>query len=132
VKKLLKSKAGQGFVDVAVVVLSIMMVLALVVRVAPVFIEKQQLDTFASELCRTAEIAGRVGPETSAKETQLESDTGLNPTIQWSNSGDIQLNQEFTVTLTMTTNIGLFGNFASFPITLKAKAKGVSEVYHKQ
>ena len=36
-----------------------------------------------------------------------------------------------TVTLTLDTNIGLFGEFASFPITLRAKASGKSEVYWK-
>ena len=43
----------------------------------------------------------------------------------------IQLNEEVTVTLTLDTNIGLFGEFASFPITLRAKASGKSEVYWK-
>ena len=36
-------------------------------KVMPVFIAKQQLDTFATELCRTAEIAGAVGSATTAK-----------------------------------------------------------------
>ena len=36
-----------------------------------------------------------------------------------------------TVTLTMDTNIGLFGEFASFPVTLRAQAAGKSEVYWK-
>ena len=30
-----------------------------------------------------------------------------------------------------TVNIGLFGEFASFPVTLTAKASGTSEVYWK-
>jgi hypothetical protein len=107
------------------------MVLALIVKVMPVFIAKQQLDTFATELCRTAEIAGAVGSATTAKGEQLRNQTGLNPTIQWSRMGNIQLNEEFTVTLTTSVNIGLFGEFASFPITLTSKATGTSEVYHK-
>lgn len=39
--------------------------------------------------------------------------------------------EEVTVTLTMDTNIGLFGEFASFPVTLRAQAAGKSEVYWK-
>jgi hypothetical protein len=31
----------------------------------------------------------------------------------------------------MDTNIGLFGEFASFPVTLRAQAAGKSEVYWK-
>ena len=129
--KVLKSRSGKGYIDAVVVVFAVMMVLALVVRVAPVFVAKQQLDTFAVELCRTAEIAGRVGSETTARANRLKTETGLDPAISWSKTGNIQLNEEFTVTLSTTVNIGLFGDFSSFPITLTAKATGVSEVYHK-
>ena len=129
--KVLKSKSGKGYIDAVVVVLAVMMVLALMVKVAPVFVAKQQLDTFATELCRTAEIAGSVGSETTARANRLKDETGLNPAISWSKTGNLQLNEEFTVTLSTTVNIGLFGDFSSFPITLPAKATGVSEVYHK-
>jgi len=129
--ELFKDKKGASFVDACILVLAIAMVLALIVKVMPVFIAKQQLDTFATELCRTAEIAGGVGSATTAKGEQLRNQTGLNPTIQWSRMGNIQLNEEFTVTLTSSVNIGLFGEFASFPITLTSKATGTSEVYHK-
>ena len=127
----LKNTKGASFIDVCVLVLAIVMVLALVVKVIPVFAEKQQLDTFATELCRTAEIDGGVGNATISKAEKLRKQTGLNPTIQWSRTGDIQLNEELAVTLTTTVNIGLFGEFGSFPITLTSKATGTSEVYHK-
>ncbi|OPZ84423.1 MAG: hypothetical protein BWY74_04205 [Firmicutes bacterium ADurb.Bin419] len=125
------NKKGNSFMDACIVVLVIAMLIAIVIKVMPVFIAKQQLDTFASELCRTAEISGRIGIDTTVKSEQLSNETGLKPTIVWSKTGDIQLNQEFSVTLTTNVNIGLFGDFASFPITLTAKATGVSEVYHK-
>lgn len=128
---LLKDKKGASFVDACVLVLAIVMVLALVIKIMPVFIAKQQLDTFATEICRTAEIAGEVGSATTIKIEKLRSQTGLNPSIQWSKAGNIQLNEEFTVTLTTTVNIGLFGEFGSFPITLTSKATGASEVYYK-
>lgn len=63
-RRLLKEKRGEGFVDVCVLVLSVALVLALVVRIAPVFVAKQNLDVFADELVRTAEINGRVPPPT--------------------------------------------------------------------
>lgn len=129
--KILKSQRGEGYIDVAVLILCAMLVIALAVRVLPVFIAKQQLDTFATELMREAEIAGRVGNETSQRERILREKTGLNPSISWSKSGRIQLGEEITVTLTYQTNIGLFGGFGSFPITLRADAAGRSEVYWK-
>jgi hypothetical protein len=129
--KALKSRRGEGYIDVCVLVLCAMLVIALAVRVFPVYIAKQQLDTFAAELCREAEIAGRVGTETSARERLLREKTGIDPTVSWSRTGRIQLNEEVTVTLTLQTDIGLFGGFGSFPVTLRADAGGKSEVYWK-
>lgn len=127
----LRNKRGEGYIDVAVLVLCALLVIALAVNVFPVYIAKNQLDTYASELCREAEIAGRVGSETSQREQVLREKTGLDPAITWSRTGKIQLNQELTVTATLRTDIGLFGGFGSFPITLKAQASGKSEVYWK-
>ncbi len=129
--KLLKDNSGEGYIDVAVLVLCSMLVIALAVRVLPVFIAKQQIDTFATELIREAEITGRVGSETNRREQMLQEKTGLSPTVSWSKTGRIQLNEEINVTVTYKTNIGLFGGFGSFPITLRSEAAGRSEVYWK-
>lgn len=130
-KNILWAQNAEGYIDVVVLVLCAVLVIALAVRVFPVFITKLQLDNFADELVREAEIAGRVGTETSARELELQEKTGLTPTVNWSETGNIQLNQEVTVTLTLQKDIGLFGDFVSFPIQLKARASGKSEVYHK-
>lgn len=129
--RILKSKRGDGYIDVCVLILCAMLVIALAVRVFPVFIAKQKLDTFATELVREAEIAGRIGSETNRREQLLRENTGLNPVVIWSERGTVQLNEEITVTVSLQMDIGLFGNFGSFPVTLKAKATGKSEVYHK-
>jgi len=131
VLKLLKDNSGEGYIDVAVLVLCSMLVIALAIRVLPVFIAKQQIDTFATELIREAEITGRVGSETNRREQMLQEKTGLSPTVSWSKTGRIQLNEEINVTVTYKTNIGLFGGFGSFPITLRSEAAGRSEVYWK-
>lgn len=129
--KILRSKQGEGYIDVAVLVLCAMLVIALAVRVFPAYIIKQQVDTFATELMREAEIAGRIGTETTNRELLLREKTGITPKVTWSKSGRIQLNEEITVTVTFDTNIGLFGGFGSFPVTLRADAAGKSEVYWK-
>ena len=130
-KRILRAQCGEGYIDVCVLVLCAMLVIALAVTVFPVYIAKQQLDTFATELVREAEITGRVGSETTRREQALREQTGLDPQVTWSRSGRIQLNQEVTVTVTYRTNIGLWGGFGSFPITLRADAAGKSEVYWK-
>ena len=129
--KLLKSKRGEGYIDVAVLVLCVMLVIALAVSVLPVFVTKNKLDTYATELCREAEIAGRVGSETTLRAQVLTEKTGLAPNVSWSKTGRLQLNEEFTVTAIVQTDIGIFGGFGSFPVTLKAEASGKSEVYWK-
>lgn len=129
-KKLFKSKRGEGYIDVAVIVMVVIMVIALIMTVIPVLIAKNQLDTFANELAREAEIVGCIGSETTSRQRVLTEKTGLDPTVMWSRTGKVQLNQEFTVTLTMQYDIG-FGEFGSFPVTLTSKASGKSEVYWK-
>ena len=129
--KLLKSKRGEGYIDVAVLVLCVMLVIAVAISVLPVFITKNQLDTYAAELCREAEIVGCVGNATTLRAQVLSEKTGLSPNISWSKTGRLQLNEEFTVTVTARADLGLFGGFGSFPITLQARASGKREVYYK-
>ena len=130
-KCIMRSRRAEGYIDICILVLCAMLVIALAVRVFPVYIAKQQIDTFASELIREAEITGRVATETSVQEQLLRERTGLMPDVAWSKTGNIQLNQEVTVTVTYETNIGIFAGFGSFPITLRAEASGKSEVYWK-
>lgn len=129
-RKLLRSKRGEGYIDVCIIVLVVIMILALFTAAAPVMTAKMQLDNFADELVREAEISGRIGAETTSRARVLSEKTGLSPKIEWSRSGKIPLNQEFTVTLTVTLDIG-FGGFGSLPVTLTSKASGKSEVYWK-
>lgn len=129
--KIMRDKKGEGYIDAAVVVFCVMFVIALGVRIFLVFITKIQLDNFADELVREAEISGRVGSETTARQRTLEEKTGIHPAVSWSRTGKIQLNEEVTVTLTLQKDLGLFGKLRSFPVTIRARASGKSEVYWK-
>lgn len=129
--KPLKNNRGEGYIDVVVLVLCAMLVVALAVKVFPAYIAKQKVDTFATELMREAEIAGRIGSETSRREEILIDKTGINPDVNWSRTGRVQLNEEITVVVTYQMDIGLFGDFGSFPVTLRGEAMGKSEVYWK-
>ena len=129
--RIMKDKKGEAYIDVAVLIICMMLVIALGVKLFPIYVTKLQVDNFADELVREAEISGRVGSETSSRQRTLEEKTGLHPSVQWSKSGKIQLNEEVTVTVTVQENLGLFGDFGSFPITIRARASGKSEVYWK-
>ena len=128
--KKLKARRGDGYIDVCVLILCVMLVITLAVKVLPVYVAKQQLDTYATELVREAEITGRVGSETTMRAAVLFERLGIEPDIRWSRTGRIQLNSEVTVTATLDVNIG-FGGLGSFPIELTAQATGKSEVYWK-
>lgn len=128
---IIRCNKGEGYIDVCVLVLCVFLMLGLAVNVLPVYVAKNQLDTFAQELCREAEMAGEVGAGTSRREAALREETGLSPEVEWSVDGPFQLNEEIEVTLTMRMDIGLFGGFCSFPVTLRAKASGKGEVYWK-
>ena len=127
--KALKNNRGEGYIDVVVLVLCAMLVIALAVNVFPAYIAKQKVDTFATELMREAEIAGRVGSETARREQILIEKTGIDPNVNWSRTGKVQLNEEITVVVTYRMDIGLFGDIGSFPVTLRGESLGKSEVY---
>jgi len=77
IRKILRDKRGEGYIDVAVMVLCVMLVIALGVRLFPIFITKMQVDNFADELVREAEISGRVGSETSKSWRKEQESTRL-------------------------------------------------------
>ena len=127
----LKSKRGEMMVTLCIIVVVAMTVIAFALKVYPVLVQKQQLDTYATELCRVAAISGRVGDETTDKKQKLNQQMGISPTITWSKAGNIQLNDTIEVKCSLTKNLGLFGGFGSFPITITGKASEESEVYWK-
>ena len=81
---------------------------------------------------RQAEITGN--SNVSGRINELKAQTGLDPQISWDcdyfNGTKVQLNGDIKVTLTQRVDIGFFV-FGSFPIDLRARASGKSEVYYK-
>lgn len=118
--------------DVAIGILCLMLVVAFAVSFLPVFTAKQQLDIFATEVVRQAEIVG--GTHVSDRISDLQEQTGRNPQIHWEcdyySGSKVQLNGDIAVMLTDTVDIGFF-IFGSWPIEIGAKATGKSEVYFK-
>ncbi len=131
-KKILKDNTGEGYIDYAIGIFCIMMVVAFVVTFLPVFTVKQSLDTFANEIVREAEIKGSTS--VSTRIDTMKDQTGLDPTITWEctyfSGTKVQLNGDIKVTLEETVDIGFF-SFGSFPVALKSVATGKSEVYYK-
>lgn len=131
-RNVLREKRGEGYIDIAVGVLCLMLVIALAVSMFPVFMAKQQLDRFADEIVRQAEIVGSTSVNRRIEE--LREETGLDPEISWDcdyfEGSKVQLNGDIAVTLTCRINLGFF-QFGSFPVEIRARASGKSEVYYK-
>lgn len=131
-RNVLREKRGEGYIDIAVGVLCLMLVIALAVSLFPVFMVKQQLDRFADEIVRQAEIVGSTSVNRRIEE--LREETGLDPEISWDcdyfEGSKVQLNGDIAVTLTCRINLGFF-QFGSFPVEIRARASGKSEVYYK-
>jgi hypothetical protein len=131
-RRILKSKSGEGYIDVAIGILCLLLVVAFAIQLFPVFTAKQQLDIFATEIVREAEIKGSTSLDSRIAE--MREQTGLDPDIRWDcdyySGKKVQLNGDIEVRLTDTVDIGFFV-FGSFPIDIQAKATGKSEVYYK-
>lgn len=131
-KKIGKDCRGESYMDIAIGVFCLMLVVALATALFPLFLKKQQLDSFADEIVRQAEIVGST--DVSGRVAQLKRETGLDPQIYWEcdyySGNKVQLNGDIQLTLIQKADLGFF-IFGSFPIELKAKASGKSEVYYK-
>lgn len=131
-RRILKSKSGEGYIDVAIGILCLLLVVAFAIQLFPVFTSKQQLDIFATEIVREAEIKGSTSVD--SRIADMREQTGLDPDIRWDcdyySGKKVQLNGDIEARLTDTVDIGFF-IFGSFPIDIQAKATGKSEIYYK-
>jgi hypothetical protein len=136
IKSILKSKRGDGYIDVVVSVLISMMLIVLSLNVFSFLTVKQDMDYFAKEMIYSAAANGKTTGEVSTRYNELVAETGLNPSVTWQttyfNASDktVQLGDTITVTLTYNTYMQGFGVF-QIPVTLTAKHSGLSQKYWK-
>lgn len=127
--KKLKEKKGESYIDTVVMVLIGMTVLALVVNVLPVFILKIELNSFANEIMREAEIEGGYNNRVKAIEEKYKANLG-DVNIVWSTKNKVDLGEEIEVEVSKYYDIGFY-SFGEFNIQVNGKAIGKSEVYWK-
>jgi len=136
IKKIIKSKRGDGYIDVVVGVLVSMMLIVLSLNVFSFLTVKQDMDYFAKEMIFSASAYGKSTGEVNTRNNELVAETGLTPTITWlttyfnASAKTVQLGDTITVTLTYSTYLKGFGIF-KIPITLTAKHSGLSQRYWK-
>ena len=131
-KKLFKDKRGESYIDVVVFLMVIMLVMAFFMELLPIFVTKYNLDVFANEVVRAAEISGSTTSSlVNSTIANMRTNTGIDPTIIWERGGTrVQLGNEITLRLEVVETISLYG-VGRFPIPLRSRSSGLSEVYYK-
>lgn len=135
IKKLIKSKRGDGYIDVVVAVLVTSMLLIFALNIFNLFTMKQEMDHFATELLDVACAEGT--PYSSAVYDRMgEIDDELGYYIGFSWDADyykynhVQLGDTIKITANYTTYVKGFGIF-KIPVTLTVVHSGVSQRYWK-
>ena len=138
-KQIVRDKTGEGYVDVAIVILIVFALMASLLAVFPILSAQQSLNSTVRQIVRTVEITGNAGTEVDALLTQLTSAMPDNLTWQtaWKDAAikTIQLKTPFTVTATKVVPLVVlrpsFGNPLVIEVEITATASGISEVYFK-
>lgn len=134
-KNLLKDE--RGFIDSTVGVILIAIVASLFISLGfvifPALDTKVQLNNFAKEIVREAQITGEIDKDIDKKIKNLEDNLVKPDKIIWDNkyitgTKKVQLNEEIKVRVEKTIDIGFF-DFGRFPVPLYGSHSGRSEVY---
>ncbi len=135
-KKILKSKNGEGYIDLAVAVLVLVFILVVAISLWSAITLKQDMRYMCEELIETATSTGKIGDEVNRRFAELCSETGITPTVSWNatyyNAAKKQVQLGDTITCTISHEITLqgFGEF-TLPFTVTVTQSGLSRVYWK-
>jgi hypothetical protein len=128
-KKLKERKATGVYFELTIFVMVVVMSLVLIATTVSVLFTKYKMDNFSEELARAVEIAGDTGA-VGGRISDLKDQYGIAPSIAYSKTGHINLNESFKVTLRQTTYLEI-GGIIRVPVNLTSVATGASEVYWK-
>lgn len=134
-KQVLSQKRGEGYIDVAVSVVVIMMLIVLALNVFSFLTIKQDMDYFAREMVEAATVTGQTyAGQTYTRYYELADEVGFYPSYYWTanyySGYRVQYGEPMKITLTYRTYVEGFGVFR-IPITLTATYSGLSQQYHK-
>jgi len=137
IKNLWKQTKAEGYLDICVGILALLMVLVLSLNVYSFYTLKSDLDEISEQLIETAMYTGCFGDEFNARAASLKSeffdfevtpsaDTYFNASLR-----RVQLGKTMRVTVTVHTTLSGVGVF-HIPITARSTRSGISEHYWKE
>ena len=136
INKILKSKAGEGYVDMCVGVVAFVMVLVISVNIFSFVTVRAEMEQIADELLDTASYYGCFGDEFQNRVDELADeyypfsvDCGADEYFN-STYRRVQLGHVMRIEVTVTSEIKGLGVF-SIPVTLTVSCSGLSQKYWK-
>jgi hypothetical protein len=134
---MIKSKRGEGYVDVVVGVLCSTLLLVFIINTFALLTTKMNMDHYAKELLKTATVDGQISTNITERRNQLTAETGIAPnTVTWnttyfnSTQRTVQFGEKIELTITYRTTFKGFGIF-EIPVTMTARHSGLSQRYWK-
>ena len=125
-KNKLRNKRGAAeYIAALVGILILFVVVAIALEVYGIYMTKKDCEEVAGEISRYIEISGAYDSVAKSEYQRLCNTLQLDATLDVTTSGKIQLENEFTVTISTVEHLFLM------EIPLQGKATGRSEVYHK-
>ena len=137
----IRDRTGEGYVDVAISLILIFVIVAGIFSLFPIYTTYQSLNATARQVAHVIEVCGQADEATLAlaigQDGLVSTDDSAVET-DWHNASTkkIQLKTPFTVTVSKRMLIPILrpvsGSPIGFNILISAKASGISEVYWKE
>ena len=137
----IRDRTGEGYVDVAISLIIIFVIVAGIFSLFPIYTTYQSLNATARQVAHVIEVCGQADEATLALaigQDGLVSTGDIAVETDWHNASTkkIQLKTPFTVTVSKRVLIPILrpvsGSPIGFNILISAKASGISEVYWKE
>lgn len=134
IRRMLKRKNGEGYIDVAITILLVSFVLVFTINIVSAVAMKQNLKTAADQIAEYASMNGTTAINDYVAEQRQK--TGINFTCSFSGSetmvasGKVQLGDKIICTLTVNTSLTGFDSFKRY-FVMRTTSTGLSQVYWK-
>ena len=136
IKKLLRSRRGEGYIDTCVSVIVFVMIMVVAINVFSFITLKTEMDEICDELIETATYTGEFGDDFWSRDSELLGEYyyyNIDTTAEKfynTNYQRVQLGDTMTVTIDVRTYIKGLGVF-KIPVTVSVTKSGISEKYWK-
>lgn len=129
-KQKLKEKKGNAYIELAVLVICVTMVIVFGIACGGAFVGFFRTNAAAYEVKRMIAIDGKYDAAEQQKVASYLQNSNIRATVTCTASGEIPEDSQFTITLTSSATIGI-GGVKTVSISIPASATGRGEVYWK-